>query len=127
MAGNEDESRTKSRHWIRMWRGAETKLQQDGDEAEEKVFRTLDLQRHGDEGSLVPASHGTIDFGPGTFDTLLEQLMRENMVLLLAESGGAAGAITHFIEAYREGFQQKPATAQELIELYAVALAVAPP
>lgn len=65
--------------------------------------------------------------GPGTFDTLLEQLKMQNMVLLLAESGGAAGAITFFIEAYREGFQQKPATDQELIELYAVALAVAPP
>eukprot|EP00964_Phaeocystis_antarctica_P099463 scaffold65313_cov70-Phaeocystis_antarctica.AAC.1 len=61
--------------------------------------------------------------GPGTFDTLLEQLKMQNMVLLLAESGGAAGAITLFIEAYCEGFQQKPATDQELIELYAVALA----
>ena len=55
--------------------------------------------------------------GPNTFDTLLEQIRLQNMVLLLAESGGAAGAITKFIEAYREGFQQEDATDQQLIEL----------
>ena len=71
----------------------------------------------------VPLVCLCVSGGPGTFDTLLEQLVRENMVLLLAESGGAAGAITQFIEAYREGFPQKPATDLELIELYAVALA----
>ena len=55
--------------------------------------------------------------GPGTFDTLLEQLTLQNMVLLLSESGGAAGAITKFIEAYRAEFPQEDATDQQLIEL----------
>ena len=55
--------------------------------------------------------------GPGTFDTLLEQLRLQSMVLLLSESGGAAGAITKFIEAYRERFPQEDATDSHLIEL----------
>ena len=55
--------------------------------------------------------------GPNTFTTLLEQLRMQNMVLLLAESGGAAGAITKFIEAYREGFPQEDATEPQLIAL----------
>jgi len=55
--------------------------------------------------------------GPGTFDTLLEQLRLQSMVLLLSESGGAAGAIAEFIEAYREGFPQEDATDQQLIAL----------
>ena len=55
--------------------------------------------------------------GPGTFDTLLEQLRLQSMVLLLSESGGAAGAITKFIEAYCEGFPENDATDQQLIEL----------
>ena len=62
--------------------------------------------------------------GPGTFDTLLEQLKMQNMVLLLAESGGAADAITRFIEAYHEELEHRTpaATDQDLIDLYAVAL-----
>ena len=62
--------------------------------------------------------------GPGTFDTLLEQLKMQNMVLLLAESGGAAEAITRFIEAYHEELEHRTpaATDQDLIDLYAVAL-----
>ena len=47
------------------WRGPETKLEHasaDTNEAEEKVFRNLGLQRHDDAGGLVPATHGTIDF-----------------------------------------------------------------
>ena len=55
--------------------------------------------------------------GPNTFFTLLEQIRLQNMVLLLAESGGAAGAITKFIEAYREGFPENDATDPQLIEL----------
>ena len=55
--------------------------------------------------------------GPNTFFTLLEQIRLQNMVLLLAESGGAAGAITKFIEAYREAFPQQDATEQQLIAL----------
>ena len=72
----------------------------------------------------VPLVCLCVSGGPGTFDTLLEQLKKENMVLLLAESGGAAGAITQFIEAYRLELQHKTpaATDQDLIDLYAVAL-----
>ena len=55
--------------------------------------------------------------GPGTFDTLLEELRLQNMVLLLSESGGAAGAITKFIEAYRAEFPQEDATDPQLIAL----------
>ena len=55
--------------------------------------------------------------GPGTFDTLLEELRLENMVLLLSDSGGAAGAITKFIEVYREEFPPEDATGQQLIAL----------
>ena len=63
MAENEDEAGTTSRHWISMWRGAETKLEQvtDGGEEEQEVIDRLELQRHSG-GTLVPATHGTIDF-----------------------------------------------------------------